>query len=118
MAPKTSRGKGNKGKGDKKRKEEKVVPSVIDITVVTPYESQVTLKGISTDKILDVKKLLGSHVETCHLTNYSLSHARGHRLNDGVEIVSLKPCVLKIEEGMFFFYAALFVFYFHIPFSK
>jgi hypothetical protein len=24
--------------------------------------------------VLDVRKLLGSNVETCHLTNYSLSH--------------------------------------------
>ncbi|KAJ0806832.1 hypothetical protein HanLR1_Chr00c1472g0807461 [Helianthus annuus] len=42
--------------------------------VETPEESQVTLKGISTDKILDVRKLLAVHVEACHLTNYSLSH--------------------------------------------
>lgn len=32
------------------------------------------MKGISTDKILDVKKLIAANVETCHLTNYSLSH--------------------------------------------
>ncbi|KAG1327898.1 Protein TSS [Cocos nucifera] len=68
MAPKAGRGRGNKGKGEKKRKEDKVVPSVVDITVVTPYESKVTLK------------------------------ARGQRLNDGVEIMSLKPCVLRILE--------------------
>jgi len=78
MAPKAGRGKGRGGggggKGDKRKKEEKVVPSVVDVTVVTPYESQVTLKGISTDRVLDVRKLLGSNVETCHLTNYSLSH--------------------------------------------
>ncbi|CAN6250381.1 unnamed protein product [Urochloa humidicola] len=102
MAPKAGRGKGRGGgggKGDKRKKEEKVVPSVIDVTVVTPYESQVTLKGISTDRVLDVRKLLGSNVETCHLTNYSLSHvARGHRLEDGVEIVALKPCTLRIVE--------------------
>ncbi|XP_062226922.1 protein REDUCED CHLOROPLAST COVERAGE 3-like [Phragmites australis] len=101
MAPKAGRGKGRGGggKGDKRKKEEKVVPSVIDVTVVTPYESQVTLKGISTDRVLDVRKLLGSNVETCHLTNYSLSHvARGQRLEDAVEIVALKPCTLKIVE--------------------
>ncbi|CAN6241120.1 unnamed protein product [Urochloa humidicola] len=104
MAPKAGRGKGRGGgggggKGDKRKKEEKVVPSVIDVTVVTPYESQVTLKGISTDRVLDVRKLLGSNVETCHLTNYSLSHvARGHRLEDGVEILALKPCTLRIVE--------------------
>lgn len=82
-----------------------VVPSVVDVTVVTPYDAQVTLKvqikktqffvcslhlpwidenrgeeiflnlqGISTDKILDVRRLLAVHVDTCHLTNYSLSH--------------------------------------------
>uniref|UniRef100_A0ACD5V1Y8 Uncharacterized protein n=1 Tax=Avena sativa TaxID=4498 RepID=A0ACD5V1Y8_AVESA len=100
MAPKAGRGKGRGGgKGDRKKKEEKVVPSVLDVTVTTPYESQVTLKGISTDRVLDVRKLLGSNVETCHLTNYSLSHVvRGHRLDDGVEIVALKPCALTIAE--------------------
>ncbi|XP_062184018.1 protein REDUCED CHLOROPLAST COVERAGE 2-like isoform X2 [Phragmites australis] len=102
MAPKAGRGKGRGGgggKGDKRKKEEKVVPSVIDVSVVTPYESLVTLKGISTDHVLDVRKLLGSNVETCHLTNYSLSHvARGQRLEDGVEVVSLKPCTLRIVE--------------------
>ncbi|KAJ6796078.1 protein TSS-like [Iris pallida] len=104
MAPKAGRGKGSsKGKQathDKNRKkEEKVVPSVIDITVVTPYESQVILKGISTDRTVDVRKLLGSNVQTCHLTNYSLTHsARGQRLEDGVEIVSLKQCSLRVVE--------------------
>lgn len=99
MAPRSGRGKGNKGKTEKKKKEEKVVPSVLDITVITPYESQVILKGISTDKILDVKKLLAVNVETCHLTNYSLSHeVKGQRLNDKVEVVSLKPCLLRMVE--------------------
>ncbi|KAG8043718.1 hypothetical protein GUJ93_ZPchr0458g22509 [Zizania palustris] len=104
MAPKAGRGKGRGGGGggkggDRRKKEEKAVPSAIDVTVVTPYESQVTLKGISTDRVLDVRRLLGSNVETCHLTNYSLSHvARGRRLEDGVEIVSLKPCALTVVE--------------------
>ncbi|XP_058115653.1 protein REDUCED CHLOROPLAST COVERAGE 3-like isoform X3 [Magnolia sinica] len=99
MAPKNGRGKANKAKGEKKKKEEKVVPSVLDITVLTPYDSQVILKGISTDKILDVRRLLAVNTETCHITNYSLSHeVRGQRLNDTVEIVSLKPCTLTIVE--------------------
>ncbi|MQM20488.1 hypothetical protein Taro_053509 [Colocasia esculenta] len=99
MAPKAGRGKGGKAKGEKKKKEEKVVPSVLDVTVITPYETQVVLKGISTDRILDVRRLLGSNVETCHLTSYSLAHAtRGQRLGDAVEITSLKPCVLKMVE--------------------
>ncbi|KAA8540510.1 hypothetical protein F0562_024571 [Nyssa sinensis] len=95
-------------KGDKERKtreeEEEMAPrtaapAVLDITVITPYETQVVLKGISTDKILDIRKLLGVNVETCHLTNYSLSHeVKGHRLNDRVEVVSLKPCLLRIVE--------------------
>ncbi|CAH2042702.1 unnamed protein product [Thlaspi arvense] len=51
-----------------------ILPTVIEITVETPDESRVTLKGISTDRILDVRKLLAVHVETCHVTNYSLSH--------------------------------------------
>ncbi|KAL9463118.1 hypothetical protein AB3S75_001006 [Citrus x aurantiifolia] len=99
MAPRSGRGKSNKAKADKKKKEEKVVPSVLDITIITPYESHLVLKGISTDKILDVKKLLASNVETCHLTNYSLSHeVKGQRLNDRVEVVTLKPCLLRMVE--------------------
>ncbi|KAK3219289.1 hypothetical protein Dsin_013259 [Dipteronia sinensis] len=100
MAPRSSRGnKSNKNKTDKKKKEEKVVPSVLDITVITPYESQVVFKGISTDKILDLRKLLAVNVETCHLTNYSLSHeVKGQRLNDRVDVVTLKPCLLRMVE--------------------
>ncbi|XP_011079362.1 protein TSS [Sesamum indicum] len=97
MAPKTGKTKPHKAKGEKKKKEEKVLPTVIEITVEIPQDSQVTLKGISTDRILDVRKLLAVHVETCHFTNYSLSHeVRGPRLKDSVEIVSLKPYHLTI----------------------
>ncbi|KAJ8773911.1 hypothetical protein K2173_009342 [Erythroxylum novogranatense] len=99
MAPRSSKGKSNKTKAEKKKKEEKVVPTVLDITIITPYESQVVLKGISTDRILDVKKLLAVNVETCHLTSYSLSHeVKGRRLGDKVEIVTLKPCLLRMVE--------------------
>ncbi|KAK7281559.1 hypothetical protein RIF29_09661 [Crotalaria pallida] len=99
MAPKTGKAKPHKAKGEKKKKEEKVLPTVIEITVETPDETQVTLKGISTDRILDVRKLLAVHVETCHLTNFSLSHeVRGGRLKDSVEILSLKPCHLSIVQ--------------------
>ncbi|KAL8042966.1 hypothetical protein ABFX02_09G087500 [Erythranthe guttata] len=99
MAPKSSKGKGNKSKNDKKKKEEKVVPSVLDITVITPYETQLVLKSISTDKILDVKKLLAVNTETCHLTNFSLSHeVRGTKLSDKLEVVNLKPCLLRMVE--------------------
>ncbi|XP_062078483.1 protein REDUCED CHLOROPLAST COVERAGE 2 isoform X2 [Humulus lupulus] len=99
MAPKASKAKPHKAKGDKKKKEEKVLPTVIEISVETPEDSQVTLKGISTDRILDVRKLLGVHVETCHWTNYSLSHeVRGPRLKDSVDILSLKPSHLTIVE--------------------
>ncbi|CAK7338137.1 unnamed protein product [Dovyalis caffra] len=99
MAPKTGKAKPHKAKGEKKKKEEKVLPTVIEATVETPDESQVTLKGISTDRILDIRKLLGVHVETCHLTNFSLSHeVRGPTLKDSVDIISLKPCHLTIVE--------------------
>ncbi|XP_056863886.1 protein REDUCED CHLOROPLAST COVERAGE 2-like [Raphanus sativus] len=99
MAPKAGKTKPHKSKGDKKKKEEKVLPIVIEISVETPDESQVTLKGISTDRILDVRKLLAVHVQTCHFTNFSLSHqVRGTRLKDSVDIVSLKPCHLTIVE--------------------
>ncbi|RZC63878.1 hypothetical protein C5167_025640 [Papaver somniferum] len=99
MAPKAGKGKGSKLKGEKKKKEEKVVPSILDITVITPYDSEIVLKGISTDKILDVRKYLAVNVETCHLTNYSLSHeVRGKRLSDTAEVVMLKPCLLTIIE--------------------
>ncbi|XP_075492104.1 protein REDUCED CHLOROPLAST COVERAGE 3-like [Primulina tabacum] len=99
MAPKSSRSKGNKAKSERKKKEEKVVPSVLDVCVITPYETQVVLKGISTDKILDVKKLLAVNVETCHLTNYSLSHeVKGQKLSEKLEVTSLKPCLLRMVE--------------------
>ncbi|CAF2244748.1 unnamed protein product [Brassica napus] len=99
MAPKAGKTKPHKSKGDKKKKEEKVLPVVIEISVETPDETQVTLKGISTDRILDVRKLLAVHVQTCHFTNFSLSHqVRGARLKDSVDIVSLKPCQLTIVE--------------------
>lgn len=100
MAPKSGKGKAHKGKSsDRKKKEVKAVPNVVDITVVTPYDSHVTLRGISTDKLIDVRRLLGSDVETCHFTNYSLSHEiKGHRLGDKVEITSLKPRLLKMVQ--------------------
>ncbi|XP_042505801.1 protein TSS-like [Macadamia integrifolia] len=99
MAPKTGKAKPHKTKGEKKKKEEKVLPTVLDITVETPDYSLVTLKGISTDRILDIRKLLAVHVETCHLTNYSFSHeVRGSRLKDSVEIVSVKPYHLTVVE--------------------
>ncbi|GAB4838152.1 hypothetical protein Ancab_027681 [Ancistrocladus abbreviatus] len=98
MAPKAGKTKPHKAKGEKKKKEEKVLPTVIEVTE-TPDDSRVTLKGISTDRILDVRKLLAANVETCHLTSYSLSHeARGTRPKDTAEIVSLKPCHLTIVE--------------------
>ncbi|XP_030970958.1 protein TSS [Quercus lobata] len=98
MAPKSGRGKANKTKAEKKRKEEKV-PTVLDITVITPYDSQVILKAISTDKILDIRRLLAVNVETCHRTNYSLSHeVKGQKLNDRTEVVTLKPCILRMVE--------------------
>ncbi|KAL8096208.1 protein REDUCED CHLOROPLAST COVERAGE 2 [Apium graveolens] len=99
MAPKTGKAKPHKAKGDKKKKEEKVLPTVIEVMVETPEGTQLTLKGISTDRILDVRKLLAVHVETCYLTNYSFSHeVRGAKLKDSVEIVTLKPCNLTIVE--------------------
>uniref|UniRef100_A0A1J3JXP1 Clustered mitochondria protein n=1 Tax=Noccaea caerulescens TaxID=107243 RepID=A0A1J3JXP1_NOCCA len=99
MAPKAGKTKPHKSKGEKKKKEEKVLPTVIEISVETPDESQVTLKGISTDRILDVRKLLAVHIQTCHFTNFSLSHqVRGTRLKDSVDIASLKPCHLTIVE--------------------
>lgn len=99
MAPKAGKTKPHKAKGDKKKKEEKVLPTVLDVTVETPDYAQLTLKGISTDRILDVRKLLAVHVDTCHVTNYSFSHeVRGARLKGTVDIVSLKPCHLTIVE--------------------
>ncbi|PKH62111.1 hypothetical protein CRG98_050272 [Punica granatum] len=99
MAPRSGKAKSAKAKAEKKKKEDKV-PSVLDITVITPYDTQVVLKGISTDRILDVRRLLDNHVQTCHLTNYSLSHeVKGQRLNDRVEVAALKPCLLRMVEG-------------------
>ncbi|XP_022770584.1 protein TSS isoform X2 [Durio zibethinus] len=98
MAPRNSRGK---AKGDKKKKEEKVLPVVMDITVHLPDETHVILKGISTDRIIDVRRLLSVNTETCNITNFSLSHeVRGSRLKDTVHVSALKPYVLTLtEEG-------------------
>ncbi|OVA11326.1 Tetratricopeptide repeat-containing domain [Macleaya cordata] len=96
MAPKTGRGK---PKGEKKKKEEKVLPVVMDITVNLPDESRIILKGISTDRIIDVRRLLSVNTVTCCVTNYSLSHeVRGPRLKDIVDVAALKPCVLTLVE--------------------
>ncbi|KAK8554549.1 hypothetical protein V6N13_093532 [Hibiscus sabdariffa] len=96
MAPRNSRGK---AKGEKKKKEDKVLPLATDITVHLPDETHVILKGISTDKILDVRRLLSVKTETCHVTNFSLSHeVRGPRLKDAVDVSALKPCVLTLTE--------------------
>ncbi|KAK4786518.1 hypothetical protein SAY86_010351 [Trapa natans] len=96
MAPRNNRGK---AKGDKKKKEEKVLPVVVDITVNLPDETRVVLKGISTDRIIDVRRLLCVNTETCAITNFSLSHeVRGAMLKDTVDVSALKPCVLTLVE--------------------
>ncbi|GAB2245155.1 hypothetical protein Droror1_Dr00000648 [Drosera rotundifolia] len=96
MAPKSSKGK---TKGDKKKKEEKILPMALDVTVNLPDESSVLLKGISTDRIIDISKLLAVNTETCNITNFSLSHeVRGPRLKGTVDIVALKPCSLTLVE--------------------
>ncbi|GMP43789.1 hypothetical protein CsSME_00013018 [Camellia sinensis var. sinensis] len=96
MAPKNGRGK---SKADKKKKEEKVLPLVIDVTVKLPDETHVVLKGISTDRIIDVRRLLSVNTITCSITNFSLSHEiRGPRLKDTVDVAALKPYVLALIE--------------------
>ncbi|KAL5719169.1 hypothetical protein ACHQM5_011986 [Ranunculus cassubicifolius] len=96
MAPKGSRGK---SKGEKKKKEEKVLPVVMDITVNLPDETHVVLKGISTDRIIDVRRLLSVNTVTCNITNFSLSHeVRGPRLKDTIDVAALKPCTLNLIE--------------------
>lgn len=97
MAPRNSHGK---PKGDKKKKkEEKVLPVVMDISVHLPDETHVVLKGISTDKIIDVRRLLSVKTETCNITNFSLAHeVRGPRLKDSVDVSALKPCTLTLVE--------------------
>ncbi|MCO5552322.1 hypothetical protein L7F22_005833 [Adiantum nelumboides] len=99
MAPRTSKAKPHKGKGEKKKKEEKLLPVILDIGVILSNGNQITLKGITTDRILDVRRLLRVHTETCHLTNISFSHeVRGDKLRDSLEVAILKPCVLRIVE--------------------
>ncbi|OMP08614.1 Tetratricopeptide-like helical [Corchorus olitorius] len=71
----------------------------MDITVHLPDETHVILKGISTDRILDVRRLLSVNTETCNITNFSLSHeVRGPRLKETVDVSALKPCVLTLHE--------------------
>ncbi|KAH7422615.1 hypothetical protein KP509_12G017100 [Ceratopteris richardii] len=99
MAPRTGKAKAHKAKGEKKKKEEKTLPVILDIGVIIPNGHQITLKGITTDRILDVRRLLRVHTETCHLTNISFSHeVKGDKLRDTLEVAILKPCVLKVVE--------------------
>ncbi|KAK6919986.1 hypothetical protein RJ641_015890 [Dillenia turbinata] len=65
MAPRSRRGK---PKGEKKKKEEKVLPVVVDITVNLPDHSRVVLK------------------------------VRGSRLKDTVDVAALRPSVLTLTE--------------------
>lgn len=96
MAPRNSRGK---AKGERKKKDEKVLPAVADITINLPDETHVVLKGISTDRIIDVRRLLSVNTGTCYITNFSLSHeVRGSRLKDTVDVSALKPCVLTLSD--------------------
>ncbi|CAK9165776.1 unnamed protein product [Ilex paraguariensis] len=98
MAPKNGNGRG-KTKGEKKKKEEKVLPVVMDITVNLPDETHVILKGISTDRIIDVRRLLAVNTVTCNITKFSLSHeVRGPVLKDTVDVAALKPCLLTLVE--------------------
>ncbi|CAA6671503.1 unnamed protein product [Spirodela intermedia] len=72
------------------------LPVVLDITVLLPDETYV---GISTDRIIDVRRLLCENTVTCAITSYSLSHEiRGSRLKDSVDVAALKPCVLTLVE--------------------
>ncbi|KAI4377269.1 hypothetical protein MLD38_014929 [Melastoma candidum] len=88
MAPKAGKAKPHKAKGEKKKKDEKG-PTGLFFWTICLHPSRL---GISTDRILDVRKLLAVHVETCHLTNFSLSHeVRGTKLKDTADIISLKP---------------------------
>ncbi|KAL6639123.1 hypothetical protein ACP70R_022853 [Stipagrostis hirtigluma subsp. patula] len=96
MAPKSKRGK---GKGEKKKKDEKVLPVAIDITVNLPDQSHVVLKGISTDRIIDVRRLLCVNTATCAITNYSVTHeVRDGPLKDTADIATLKPCAFTLVE--------------------
>lgn len=99
MAPRAGKAKVGKIKGEKKKREEKILPAVLDLQVVLPDENQITLKAITTDRLLDVRRLLAVNVETCHVTNYSFSHeVRGNKLRDTFEVTALKPCVLTLVE--------------------
>ncbi|CAL1378787.1 unnamed protein product [Linum trigynum] len=98
MAP-NKNGRGGKAKGEKKKKDEKVLPTVMDITIKLPDDTRVLLKGISTDRIIDVRRLLCVNTETCSITNFSFSHeVRGPRLKDTVDVTALKPCVVTLIE--------------------
>ncbi|XP_062190047.1 protein REDUCED CHLOROPLAST COVERAGE 1 isoform X2 [Phragmites australis] len=87
MAPKSKRGKA------------KVLPVAIDITVNLPDQSHVILKGISTDRIIDVRRLLCVNTATCAITNYSFTHeTRDGPLKDAADIATLKPCTLTLVD--------------------
>ncbi|CAL0302174.1 unnamed protein product [Lupinus luteus] len=89
----------NNNRGKAKGEKKKVLPVVMDITVNLPDETHVILKGISTDRVIDIRRLLSVNTETCYITNFSLSHeVRGPRLKDTVDVSALKPCNLTLVE--------------------
>eukprot|EP01018_Ginkgo_biloba_P024486 Gb_20704 [translate_table: standard] len=68
MAPRTGRSKAHNARSEKKKKEAKIPPVVLEIAVNIPNDSQIILK------------------------------VRGNRLRDTWEVMTLKPCVLTIIE--------------------
>ncbi|EPS73663.1 hypothetical protein M569_01096, partial [Genlisea aurea] len=70
MAPKGGRGKSSK----RKDKAAAALPVLMDVKVVLPDDSNVVLKGISTDRIIDIRRLVAVNAVTCNITNFSFSH--------------------------------------------
>lgn len=57
--------------------------------ILTKKCTYVWKQGISTDRIIDVRRLLSVNFDTCHVTNYSLSHEVKRNLNEiWVEVFS------------------------------
>eukprot|EP00898_Chlorokybus_atmophyticus_P003122 jgi/Chlat1/3810/Chrsp259S03937 len=100
MPGRATKGKGgNKQKVKKDKKDEKAgAPSILECHVRLPSGHIIELKGISTDTVADVRRMLSVHVDTCHQTNYSLRHEVRGVLSDDYEIATLKPYLLELEE--------------------
>jgi len=94
-----SRG-GSKAKQSRRRRDVKKqfagIPEVIDVAVHLPGRGQVELRGVSTDRVADLRMQLRQRPELCHLTSYSFRHPIRGPVDDEHQVLPLRPLELQL----------------------